>query len=1171
MEKIKLNIDGVECSGFRGQTILDIANENDIFIPTLCFDERTKIYGACGLCMVEVEGIPKLLKACATEISDNMVVITDSERIKESRKTNLELLISNHRGDCVAPCKLNCPAETDCQGYVGLVADGEFEEAYKLIMNRIPLPSSIGRVCPHPCEDACRRSLVDGEKNPISIANIKRFAGDYNVENVNYIPEIEPNTNKSVAIIGAGPFGLSAAYFLRLKGHDVTVYEAMPKAGGMMRYGIPEYRLPGQVIDSEIETFERMDINFIYNVKVGTDITFEEIRSKYDATIIGVGAWVSTGTGAKGEDLNGVIGGIDFLRKVVRNEELSIGENVAVIGGGNTAMDCARSAVRLGAKKVYNVYRRTVSEMPADDIEIEEAQEEGVIFKNLRNPIEYIKGKNNTVKEMKLQVMELGEPDASGRRSPKPVKGKTETIKIDTVLLAIGQAVDAKVFKLIEKTKKGGISYDNDTFMTSIPGVFAGGDCGNDKISIAVEAIADANKLAPIVDAYLNGEEIKYEKPFYVERDDITEKTFEDRERMTRSKPNQLSPSERKGNFIEVVETFDDEAVMNDAKRCLSCGCGDFYECKLIDFANEYDVKPSRFDGDKVDINFKDDHPFIKRDPNKCILCGLCVRVCDEVVGVGALGLVNRGFDTVVKPSLEKPLEESGCVSCGQCVSVCPVGALQERLTLKNETPLDLDTTYTTCPHCSVGCSLELGTYGDNMVVKANPDVYGPVNKGLSCGKGKFGFDASNFAEKIELPSSNLDGKNKSYSFYDSLLESVKKIQSTKAKFGEDSVGISISPKFTNEEIFLIQKLAKELGVKTFSFSNKNNEEIKKVFEYDASPNTIEELENTDLIVLVNFVSTLNPVINLKLRKAKEKGATILNITTFESLGYEDKVYKTDNSLKLLGGIVNDLSLNADPKLKNLAKLKNQISSYKSLPASKEIKAMIDESKKVMFVYQDYLLSSAAENLVYNAAIMSNHIGSARDGILKIKQQNNSQGLIDRGVTLSYDCVKKDLKAIINFGEDFDPNIKLDFISTIDTAVSETSKRSSVVIPVSTSLNSIGTYTNLERRLLSVNKAREEDLPNIKIIVEGMLDIIEAKLPFSDDTEILEALEREDKIYAQSYEDEIFSGILKPIEKSVLLLPKNSNALLEPIRNTDVLFKVMQDKLPKNIKQPNLL
>jgi formate dehydrogenase major subunit len=582
MKKIRINIDGKEVLGLPGQTILDVAKENDIYIPTLCFDERTEIYGACGLCVVEVEGNPKMVKACATEIAPNMVILTSTERVKESRKTNLGLLLSNHIGDCRPPCVLACPAGTDCQGYVGLIVNGEFDKANELIKDKIPLPGAIGRVCPHPCEDNCRRKLID---EPISIAWLKRFASDYDLSGDNpFIPDIAPDTGKSVAIIGGGPMGLSAAYFLRVKGHAVTIFDAMPKLGGMLRYGIPEYRLPKEVLDEEIYLIEKMGVTMIPNTKVGVDISFESIRKDFDAVLIGIGAWVSTGVGCKGEDAEGVIGGIDFLRKVVRNEEIKIGDRVAIVGGGNTAMDACRTAVRLGAREVYNIYRRTKDEMPADMIEIIEAEEEGVIFKNLVNPLEIIKDEKGHVKQILLQVMELGEPDESGRRAPKPIEGKTETLDIDTVILAIGQAVDPQGFEGLDLTRKRGIAYDKDTYMTSLEGVFAGGDCGNDKISIAVEAIADANKASEIIDAYLNGEKIKYEKPYVVERHDITEKTFEDRERQCRPKMDQLEAMERKDNFTEIVFGYDADKAVEDSMRCLECGCHDYFECKLIQY-----------------------------------------------------------------------------------------------------------------------------------------------------------------------------------------------------------------------------------------------------------------------------------------------------------------------------------------------------------------------------------------------------------------------------------------------------------------------------------------------------------------------------------------------------------------------------------------------------------
>ncbi|HAF60137.1 MAG TPA: molybdopterin oxidoreductase, partial [Clostridiales bacterium UBA9856] len=286
MENIKITIDGKECLGQPGQTILDVARNNGIDIPTLCYDDRVEIYGACGICVVEVEGNPKMVKACATLIAPDMVVNTKTDRVLESRKTNLELLLSNHVGDCRPPCALNCPAGTDCQGYVGLIANGEYREAVKLIKERIPLPGCIGRVCPHPCEDHCRRQLVD---EPVSIAWLKRFAADMEGDDP-YIPPVAPETGKKVAVIGGGPYGLSVAYYLRQKGHAVTVFESMPHFGGMLRYGIPQYRLPKDALNEDIELIKSLGVSIRTGVKVGTDIDWETIRNDYDAAFVAIGA-----------------------------------------------------------------------------------------------------------------------------------------------------------------------------------------------------------------------------------------------------------------------------------------------------------------------------------------------------------------------------------------------------------------------------------------------------------------------------------------------------------------------------------------------------------------------------------------------------------------------------------------------------------------------------------------------------------------------------------------------------------------------------------------------------------------------------------------------------------------------------------------------------------------
>ena len=1164
MKKFRVNIDGKEVLGLPGQTILEVARENDIFIPTLCFDERTEIYGSCGLCVVEVEGNPKLCKACATEIAPGMVIMTNTERVVESRKTNLELLISNHNGDCKAPCVKACPAGTDCQGYVGLVANGEFELAHELVKDKIPLPASIGRVCPHPCEDACRRGLVD---EPISIAAIKRFLGDTDLmAEAQFIPEVDEETGKSVAIIGGGPMGLSAAYFLRQMGHDITIFDAMPKLGGMLRYGIPEYRLPKDVLDAEIGVIEAMGVDIVPNTKIGEDISFDSIHNDFDAVLVAVGAWKSTGVGCPGEDAEGVMGGIDFLRKVVRNNYIDFGDTVAIVGGGNTAMDACRTAVRLGAKKVYNIYRRTVDEMPADRIEIEEAMEEGVIFKNLTNPLEFIKDEKGHVKQVVLQVMELGEPDESGRRKPVPVEGKSEVLDVNTVILAIGQAVDADAFD-VEKTKKNGIVYDEDTFMTSIPGVFAGGDCGNDKISIAVEAIADANKAAIVIDSYLNGEVVSYEPEYYVERTDVTEKTFEDRERMCREKADQLTAAERRDNFSEVIyDGLTEEQALKEASRCLECGCHDYFECKLIDYANQYDVEPERFEGDKNMVEFVDDHPFIVRDPNKCILCGLCVRVCDEVMGVGALGLVNRGFDTVVKPNLEKPLAESGCESCGQCVSVCPVGALQERQSVQKEVPLDTCVTSTTCSFCSVGCSLDVESYGD-MLIKANPDMEGVVNGGISCGKGKWGFDIA-VLEGKEVEPKIKDGEDfRIADYHEAFVMVAKKMEAVKIRSGREAIAVAISDRYTNEEIYVMKSLAQILGAKVFSFNNRHNALV-DVLGMDVSPNTIDELLSTEVILVPGFIKKNNPVIWNKIKQAAKNGAKVYVINTdgaCDAFDFAEKMVCTENSTAFLKGLAKAL---IDMGKTSAAEgFEAFAASVANAEVCEEIKAVAEaygNAKKAMIVFQQNALSVEAATLLADIAVLSGHIGGPRNGILEVKAKNNSQGLVDLGVYAGAETMEG-VKGLLVFGEDpvaagYDLS-GLEFLAVCDIYMTETAEKADVFLPGTGSISANGTYINTERRMMAVEAVCEEEVEfNNWQVAEKIAEIFDEDFGFEEEADISDDMDDTQPLYKYAEIDEILGGILVPEDLKFVVV--EDAKMVDELPCADALMNMMADRLP---------
>lgn len=488
------------------------------------------------------------------------------------------LLHLNRTSDCLAPCRQKCPGQINIPRYIEQVRAGDYDGAVLTIKERNPLLMVCGRVCPRPCETVCRRGHVD---EPVGINMLKRFVADRELESRRHLPvQCANDTGRKVAVIGGGPAGLSCAYFLRRLGHSPKIFEAMPALGGQLRYGIPEYRLPKADLDWEIQGILDLGVDVELNRAFGKDYDLDSLRNDgYEAVFMGIGAWQAGSMYAEGEDLEGVWGGIEFLTAHALGQQIDVGKRVIVVGGGNTAIDAARTCVRLGAE-VIMMYRRTRAEMPANPEEIVGAEEEGVIYKFLAAPKKVVGDENGRATGVEFIEMQLGEPDASGRRRPEPIEGSNTFMEADLVIAAIGQKPDLSCLYdddatecPLETTRWKTIVADPDTFQTAIPDVFTAGDVftGPD---LVISAVGDGRKAARSIHYYITRGEIPV--PPDVQRDLIPYSLFKTVDSVEYRKravmPHLCHGDDRNCSFNEVEGALNENEALNEADRCLRCG-----------------------------------------------------------------------------------------------------------------------------------------------------------------------------------------------------------------------------------------------------------------------------------------------------------------------------------------------------------------------------------------------------------------------------------------------------------------------------------------------------------------------------------------------------------------------------------------------------------------------
>jgi heterodisulfide reductase subunit A-like polyferredoxin len=496
-----------------------------------------------------------------------------------------------------SPCKVACPEHISVQGYVALVAEGKYREALQLIKEENPLPAICGRVCHHPCEAACKRGKVD---EPVAIDSIKRFVADLDLRSeTRFVPEIKTRREERVAVIGSGPAGLTCAYYLAIEGYRVTVFEKLPVLGGMLTVGIPSYRLPRDTIEAEIEVIREMGVELKTGVEIGKDVTMAELREQgYKAFFVAIGAHGCKSLGIEGEELDGVYPGVDFLREVNLGRSVALGDRVAVVGGGNVAMDAVRTALRTGSARPFVIYRRSLDEMPANAEEIEECREEGIEILTLTNPTRII-GENGRVTAIECVKMALGEPDASGRCRPEPVPGSEFILEVDAVIPAIGQESDwacltSECACTIDKWRT--MVVDPVTFQSDAPDIFAGGDAVVGPATV-IEAIAHGKQAAVSIGRFIRDEDLHLgrEKEWRAVEDVRTDGI----DAVPRARMERLEPALRLDGFDEVQLGFSEEQARREAERCLNCGvCSECYRCEEVCLAKavKHEDEPRRLE-----------------------------------------------------------------------------------------------------------------------------------------------------------------------------------------------------------------------------------------------------------------------------------------------------------------------------------------------------------------------------------------------------------------------------------------------------------------------------------------------------------------------------------------------------------------------------------------------
>ncbi|WPD21586.1 MAG: formate dehydrogenase subunit alpha [Candidatus Electrothrix scaldis] len=1023
---IPLIINDRQCTVTAGQTILAAAKEVGVDIPHLChLPGKRDADQPCLLCLVEVNG--KRKRACATQVTEGMVIETETPALVEHRKERLAHLAANHYGDCKAPCSITCPGSINVQGYIGLIAQRKFGAALRLIREKNPLPGIVCRVCPAFCEHPCRRALLD---EPIAINNLKRFAFDFAAQHPLPTEITAPATGHKAAIIGGGPAGLSAAWFLRKQGHNVTIFEAGPALGGATRTAIPVFKLPKENLAREIETILSLGIEVKTGQAWGRDFSLADLQQQgFEGIFIATGLAGRKKLTLPGSEL--AQDGLDFLAQAGSGHVGAIHElplltgKVLVVGGSKVAIEAARCAVRCGAEEVTVVFDRPLAEMTAYEKDIGAAKQEQVRFLTLTVPL-------SIQKEKGMLSVELGKNTAvetGGKASQvQLVEGATLLWQGDFVLNGLGQEGDDGFlsFGALEReltvTANKTIKVSPSTMQTNLPDIYAGGEVASGPRSV-IQAVNAGRKAAEAMHRQFGETELaladgncNFSKGRKLDSIDMS--NYQGMSVEARTIMPQRLAEQGACDFSQTELGYSEEVAVREAQRCLECGCTGLSKCELRPLCRDHKVSVTSAPVQRRSA-VDDSHFFINVDADRCIDCQRCERSCEFDAFVFTKG----------EPVPTLTIKEN-CVSCGACVDACPTGALTKKQLAFPLLPGEAKLVRSVCTYCGTGCSVDIAVKNGTIVeIKALSDA--PPNNGDLCIKGRFGYDFYRHPERLTKPliRERLDQPFREVSWQEALAFAAQGFLRIQQEQGTQALGVLSSSRCENEVNYLAQKFCRAV----FRSNSVDNcarvchapsvSGLRIALGSGAATNALEDIEGTEVLLISGSNPTeAHPVVGMKVRRALRKGGKLIVIDPRQT----EMAKLADIHLQLIPG-TNVLLINSllhaildegledkdfiAARTENLDKVREHVAAYApevmveqtGVPAELVRKAarLYCSTKKGMILYglgmTEHRNGTQGVMGLANIALVSGNVGRRNAGICPLRGQNNVQGSCDMG------------------------------------------------------------------------------------------------------------------------------------------------------------------------------